>query len=73
MFCMLPVFWAMRTLQKIQENTLALLGNEKIKVPRTMIKKEYYLALINIYSNRLTRWHYARIKNRFNLLAIEAS
>jgi len=73
MFCMLPVFWAMRTLQKIQENTLALLGNEKIKVPRTMIKKEYYLALINIYSNRLTRWHYARIKNRFNLLALDAA
>jgi len=73
MFCMLPVFWAMRTLQKIQENTLALLGNEKIKIPRTIIKKEYYLALINIYSNRLTRWHYARIKNRFNLLAIEAA
>jgi len=73
MFCMLPVFWAMRTLQKIQENTLALLGNEKIKVPRTMIKKEYYLALINIYSNRLTRWHYRRIKNRFNTLAVEAA
>lgn len=73
MFCVLPVFWAMRTLQKIQQNTLALLGNEKIKVPRRMIKKEYYLALINIYSNRLTRWHYARIKNQFNLLSIETA
>lgn len=73
MFCMLPVFWAMRTLQKIQENTLALLGHEKIKVPRRMIKKEYYLALVYIYSNRLTRWHYARIKNQFNLLAIESA
>ncbi len=66
LFCMLPVFWAMRTLQKIQENTLALLGNEKVKVSRKMIKKEYYLAMINAYSNRLTRWHYKRIKRAFN-------
>lgn len=66
LFCMLPVFWAMRTLQKIQENTLALLGREKVKVSRKMIKKEYYLALINAYSNRLTRWHYRRIKRAFN-------
>jgi farnesyl-diphosphate farnesyltransferase len=65
MFCMLPVFWAMRTLQKIQENTLALLGHDKIKVSRKMIKKEYYLALINIYSNRLTRRHYQRIRSQF--------
>lgn len=69
LFCMLPVFWAMRTLQKIQENTLALLGQEKIKVPRKMIKKEYYFALINSYSNRLTRRHYERIKSGFNILA----
>ena len=69
MFCMLPVFWAMRTLQKIQQNTLALLDNDKIKVSKRMIKNEYYLALINIYSNRLTRWHYERIKSSFgNLL-----
>jgi len=71
MFCMLPVFWALRTLQKIQSNTLALLGHEKIKVSRSMIKKEYYLALINIYSNRLTRWHYDSIKNQFNLLELK--
>jgi farnesyl-diphosphate farnesyltransferase len=73
MFCMLPVFWAMRTLQKIQQNTLALLGNEKIKVSKRMIKNEYYLALINIYSNRLTRWHYQRIKSSFNLPTLEAA
>ncbi len=67
LFCMLPLFWAMRTLQKIQENTLALLENEKIKVSRRIIKKEYYLALINMYSNRLTRWHYMRIKSRLGI------
>jgi farnesyl-diphosphate farnesyltransferase len=66
MFCMLPVFWAMRTLQKIHENTLALLGHEKIKVSRKMIKIEYYLALVNIYSNRLTRWHYQRMRSQFD-------
>jgi farnesyl-diphosphate farnesyltransferase len=67
LFCMLPVFWAMRTLQKIQENTLDLLGNEKIKVPRQMIKKEYYMALINIYSNRLTLRRYQRIRSGFKV------
>ncbi|MCB0281795.1 MAG: squalene/phytoene synthase family protein [Calditrichae bacterium] len=72
MFCMLPVFWALRTLQKIQQNTLALLDQEKIKVSKRMIKNEYYLALINIYSNRLTRWHYQRIKSSFNIPVLEA-
>jgi farnesyl-diphosphate farnesyltransferase len=73
LFCMLPVFWAMRTLQKIQENTLLLLDNEKIKIPRKIIKKEYYFALINTYSNRLTFRHYQRIKSSFNLLPAPAS
>ncbi|RMH60836.1 MAG: squalene/phytoene synthase family protein [Calditrichaeota bacterium] len=64
LFCMLPVFWAMRTLEKIQENTLALLGQEKVKVSRRMIRKEYILALFNAYSNRLTRRHYEQIKRQ---------
>lgn len=68
LFCMLPVFWAMRTLQKIQENTLALLENEKVKVSRKMIKNEYYRALLNAYSNRLTRRHYENIKSQFQML-----
>ena len=69
LFCMLPVFWAMRTLQKIQENTLSLLENDKIKIPRKIIKKEYYLAFINANSNRLTRWHYERIKKQVAIIA----
>ena len=48
LFCMLPLFWAMRTLQKIQENTMALLGSDKVKIPRNIIRREYYLALINV-------------------------
>ncbi|MBN2425051.1 MAG: squalene/phytoene synthase family protein [Calditrichaceae bacterium] len=70
LFCMLPLFWAMRTLQKIQENTLALLGSEKIKVSRSMIKREYYLALINMNSNRLMRRHYLNIRNSFSPYAL---
>jgi farnesyl-diphosphate farnesyltransferase len=67
LFCMLPLFWAMRTLQKIQRNTLALLGSEKVKIPRSIIRREYYLALINMYSNRLVRRHYLNIRNSFNI------
>ncbi|MBD3225040.1 MAG: hypothetical protein GF313_09950 [Caldithrix sp.] len=62
LFCMLPLFWAMRTLQKIQENTLALLNSDKIKIPRTTIRREYYVALINSRSNRLMRRHYNKIR-----------
>lgn len=67
LFCMLPLFWAMRTLQKIQRNTLDLLGSEKIKVPRSMIRKEFYLAFINMNSNRLLRRHYLNIRRDFDL------
>lgn len=66
LFCMLPLFWAMRTLQKIQFNTLSLLGSEKIKVTRSMIRKEYFLALINMRSNRLMRRHYENLRKEFN-------
>ncbi|HID39090.1 MAG TPA: phytoene/squalene synthase family protein [Calditrichaeota bacterium] len=62
LFCMLPLFWALRTLEKIQKNTLALLGSEKIKISRSLIRKEYFLAIINMNSNRLTRWHYHNIR-----------
>ncbi|HED12029.1 MAG TPA: phytoene/squalene synthase family protein [Caldithrix abyssi] len=73
LFCMLPVFWAMRTLQKIQENTLALLGHEKVKIPRKMIRREYFMAMLNAYSNRLTRRHYMNIKRQIlPALAAEA-
>jgi farnesyl-diphosphate farnesyltransferase len=67
-FCMLPLFWALRTLQKIQENTLALLGSEKVKIPKSIVRKEYFLALINMHSNRLIRWHYHNIRSNFSVL-----
>jgi len=65
LFCMLPLFWAMRTLQKIQSNTLALLGSEKVKISRSLIRREYFLALINMRSNHLMRRHYFKIRKDF--------
>ncbi len=67
LFCLLPLFWAMRTLQKIQENTLALLGNEKIKISRHVIRMEYFLAFVTMRSNRLTRRHYLNIRRELLL------
>lgn len=69
LFCMLPLFWAMRTLQKIQYNTLALLGSEKVKVSRSIIRNEYFRALINMRSNHLMRRHYLNLRKDFNVLA----
>ena len=73
LFCMLPLFWAMRTLQKIQENTLALLGSDKIKIPRNIIRREYYLALINMNSNRLMRRHYQNIRRELNTILLPSA
>ena len=66
LFCMLPLFWAMRTLQKIQTDTLALLNNEKVKISRSLIRREYFLALINSRSNRLMKRHYLNIRRDFD-------
>ena len=65
LFCMLPLFWAMRTLQIIQTDTLALLNNEKVKISRSLIRREYFLALINTRSNRLMKRHYLNIRRDF--------
>lgn len=73
LFCMLPLFWAMRTLQKIQENTMALLGSDKVKIPRNVIRREYYLALINMNSNRLMRRHYQNIRRELNTILLPSA
>ncbi len=67
LFCLLPVFWAMRTLQKIQENTLLLLGNDKIKISRWVIRLEFYKAIFLSFSNRLTIRHYWKMRKAFAL------
>ncbi len=66
LFCSLPVFWALRTLELIQRNTLALLNPEKVKIPRRIIRFEYFLALIHTNSNRLMRHHYYKIRKEFD-------
>jgi farnesyl-diphosphate farnesyltransferase len=65
LFCSLPLFWALRTLELIQKNTLALLGNEKIKIPRRVVRMEYLFALVHTNSNRLMRRHYQKIRREF--------
>ena len=65
LFCMLPLFWAMRTLQKIQMDTLALLNHDKVKISRGLIRREYFLAFINSRSNRLLKRHYLKIRRDF--------
>ena len=63
LFCILPLFWALRTLELIQRNTLALLDSEKIKISRRAVRKEFLLALIHVNSNRMLRWYYQRIRS----------
>jgi len=73
LFCLLPVFWAMRTLQKIQENTLQLLNKDKIKISRWIIKSELYKAVFFTYSNKLTMRHYLTMRKDFALEMIPIS
>jgi len=73
LFCLLPVFWAMRTLQKIQENTLQLLNKDKIKISRWIIKSELYIAVFFTYSNKLTMRHYLTMRKDFALEMIPIS
>ena len=73
LFCLLPVFWAMRTLQKIQENTLQLLNKDKIKISRWTIKTEFFKAIFFAFSNRLTLRHYQTMRKDFELEMIPIS
>jgi farnesyl-diphosphate farnesyltransferase len=66
LFCLLPLFWAMRTLQTIQLNTLALLETDKVKISRRVIKVEFYKSMVFAFSNRLALRHYRKIRRNFN-------
>jgi len=72
LFCLLPVFWAMQTLRLIQANTLALLRIENIKIPRRVIRSEFFKSLILMFSNRLTIRHYKKIRQDFANLPLVA-
>lgn len=71
LFCMLPLFWALRTLQKIRENVFALLEVDKVKISRSTIRKELLLSFVLIFSNGLTRIYYNRIRSSFTPLIPE--
>lgn len=73
LFCLLPVFWAMRTLQKIQQNTLLLLHHDKIKISRWTIKTEFFKAIFFAFSNRLTIRHYWKMRREFTLEILPVS
>lgn len=64
LFCLLPMFWAMRTLQKVQVNVMSLLEKNNIKISGRTIRHEFYFALINVFSNRLTRYRYRKLRAR---------
>lgn len=70
LFCLLPVFWAMRTLQKIQTNTLLLLEKDKIKISRWIIRLEFIRAYIASFSNTLTVRHYWKMRKEFALAKV---
>ena len=67
LFCLLPMFWAMQTLRIIQQNTLALLRLDSIKISRRTIRIEFLKALILAFSNRLTIHHYQKIRRNFTV------
>lgn len=64
LFCLLPLFWALRTLQKVQVNILSLLEKKNIKISARTVKSEYYIALINVFSNRLTKYRYRKLRGQ---------
>ncbi len=67
LFCLLPMFWAMQTLKIIQQNTVALLRIDSIKISRRTIRIEFLKSLILIFSNRLTAHHYHKIRRNFSV------
>lgn len=69
LFCLLPLFWALRTLQKIQNNIRSLLAHENVKISRHVIRQEFYFALVNALSNRLIRYRYGKIREDIHCLS----
>jgi farnesyl-diphosphate farnesyltransferase len=72
LFCLLPLCWAMQTLKVIQINTLHLLKANKIKISRGIIRLEFFISLILIFSNRLTIRHYNKIRKNIQNQPIPA-
>ena len=61
--CMLPLFWALQTLRSIKKNINRFLTQEKIKISRTIIRKELCLAYVTVFSNRLIQRRFFKFRD----------
>ena len=61
--CMLPLFWALQTLRSIKKNIDTFFEKEKIKISRTIIRKELLLAYVTVFSNRLIQRRFFKFRN----------
>lgn len=61
--CLLPLFWALQTLRAIKKNSNKFFQKEKIKISRKMIREELYFAYVNVFSNRLIRRRYFKLRD----------
>jgi farnesyl-diphosphate farnesyltransferase len=56
--CLLPLFWALRTLLQLKHNLDGFFNKEKIKISRATIREELFLAHVSVLSNRLLKRRY---------------
>ena len=61
--CLLPLFWALQTLLAIKRDIHIFFKKEKIKISRNIIREELYFAYINVFSNRLIRRRYFKLRD----------
>jgi farnesyl-diphosphate farnesyltransferase len=61
--CLLPLFWALQTLRAIKKNINRFFKKERIKISRTVVREELYVASVNVFSNRLIRRRYFRFRD----------
>jgi farnesyl-diphosphate farnesyltransferase len=61
--CLLPLFWALRTLCAIKKNIDIFFQKEKIKISRAIIREELYCAYITVFSNRLIQRRYLKFRD----------
>jgi farnesyl-diphosphate farnesyltransferase len=61
--CLLPLFWALRTLRTIKKNIDIFFQKEKIKISRAIIREELYFAHVTVFSNRLIQRRYLKFRD----------
>jgi farnesyl-diphosphate farnesyltransferase len=60
--CLLPLFWALRTLLHLKNNLNAFFNKEKIKISRAVLRKELCFAHVSALSNRLLKRRYHTLR-----------